>query len=449
MTTLSPVSIVATSKELQNRRQTLKAGAQLVSANIGIYMRIAIVGAGAAGLSAAYYLSKKHRVYLFETKQRLGGHAYTYSMPWGPDTGLPLDLGFMVFNEKNYPKTTQLFNELQGISTGQSEMSFSYSCKEKGVYYSINHDSCVEAQISKELLAIIVEIIRFSQKAKVFLKNEDTNSLTLGEFLHKGHFTQAFIERYLLQLTAAIWSMPANSALEFPAKSHLRFFQTHGLLTSTETSSWRYVRGGAYTYVNAITASLGSSIYSDCPVDRIKRTEKGVVIDAGFVRGRFDAVVMATHADDALKLLTEPTDDEKKYLGAWSYQRSDAILHIDNEIMCGPEHNWASWNYNDNLDDNSLSLTYYLNKLQGHESAKQNYFLTINTHQKIKAQHILKTLSFKHPIFTKEALAAQSHLKRLNGNKNTWYCGSYFGYGFHEDAISSGVDVATALGALP
>jgi predicted NAD/FAD-binding protein len=292
--------------------------------------------------------------------------------------------------------------------------------------------------------------LRFCRQARSDLQTDKLAGLTLGSYLSQKDCSAPLINHYILPMGAAIWSMSPQEMLGFPAQMFIRFFDQHGLLSLADAPQWQYIKGGSQTYVKAILEQFSGVVRSNTKINSICRQPDGVEIrmDDG-TTSQFDAVVIATHADEALGLLADPSDAERQLLGSWRYEKNYAILHTDQSVMPSNPANWASWNYTEETECEQmtqLSVTYHLNRLQNHLHTQQQYFLTLNRHQPIPSEHILQEIPFTHPIYTLESLRTQPQLQTINGVRNTYFCGSYFRYGFHEDAVKSGVAVAKMLG---
>lgn len=424
-------------------------------------MRVAIIGTGGAGLSAAYRLQTKYQITLYEQSSHFGGHAHTVMVEDGPDSGLALDVGFMVLNQHNYRNFNQLLSELTGIELGDSDMSFSFSCAETGIEYAFNFGSKTSglnanAELRESsrkpnamLLSLLKDICKFEKIVKNDLLSDCVDGLTVRDYIEQRRLSEQLVELYLLPTGAAIWSTTAERILDFPAKSYLAFIENHGLLADRNNIKWQYIKGGSQRYVQALLRNLHGDAYSNTAVTRITRLAEGVELRLSDGRmHRFDCVVLAVHADEALALLADPDPEEQRLLACWQYQRSRAILHTDAGLMPRDRDAWASWNYRRSKrgQGDSLCVTYHLNRLQGHTHTKHQYFLTLNPSHEIDQRYVLKTFNFTHPTYDFAALQSQSLLERLNGRRRTYYCGSYFGYGFHEDACTSGLKVAQLLG---
>ena len=400
-------------------------------------MRVAIVGAGIAGLGAAYVLARDHEVELFEREPRAGGHANTVV-----HDGLSLDTGFLVHSVQNYPLLTRLFGEL-GVETQDSEMSFSVSCSSCGLEYSGKRPFAQPRNAgSPAFYRLLWEIGRWLRTARRTLDEADYESVSLQSYLDAHRYSTAFRSHFLVPLTSALWSTAPGRALEFPAAYAIRFFENHGMLGFGRLQ-WRTVAGGSRRYVDGVLGRLGPAARVGIGVRSVRRSEIGVEVrtDDGHVRD-FDKVVIATHADEALALLEDPSDAERRALGGFSYTVNDTVLHTDASFLPRAKAARASWNYRTG-NAGAPTLTYSLNRLQKIETVKE-YCVTLN--QEIPAEHVLERFSYAHPLYTVGTLEAQRSLAALSGERHTAYAGAHLGNGFHEDGIASGVRAAATLG---
>ncbi|ALG69090.1 NAD(P)/FAD-dependent oxidoreductase [Beggiatoa leptomitoformis] len=417
-------------------------------------MKIAIIGTGISGLCAAWLLHTQHDITIYEQNNYVGGHSQMITVK--TDEGIfSIDTGFLLYNELNYPNLSALFNYLN-IKTHQMAMSFSMSLDQGKIEYAGSDLNTLFGQrrnlFNPDFYLLLWDILRFNREGKALLANKNPSvvTLTLGDFLQRGGYSQAFRLHYLLPMSATIWSCPANKILSFPALTLLRFFHNHGLLTLSDRPLWQTIEGGTQRYIQIITADIRDKLHLSTPATAITRHPTGCyVYDALGNQNTFDAVVIATHADQALTLLTDPSDAEQQLLSCFKYQKNRAVLHTDILLMPLRRRIWSAWNYIATTHHNQIkevSVTYWINRLQ-FLPTKQAFFLSFNP--QIEPQHPLHEINYQYPIFDSRAIIAQGKLKQLQGQQNTWYCGSYFNNGFHEDALNSGLAVANALGIKP
>ncbi|MEI8104475.1 MAG: FAD-dependent oxidoreductase [Actinomycetes bacterium] len=400
-------------------------------------MRVAVIGGGVAGLGAAYVLARAHEVEVFEREPLAGGHANTVV-----HDGLSLDTGFLVHNEGTYPLLIRLFREL-GVATQESEMSFSVSCADCGLEYSGRRPFAQPRNaFDPRFYGLLGEIARWLRTALPALEQGDFEQASLQEYLDARGYSERFRHHFLVPLTSALWSTAPGRALEFPAATMIRFFDNHGML-GFRRLPWRTVTGGSRTYVDAIGARLGTGLRTAAEVRSLRRDSDGVdVRTADGTMHRFDQVVIATHADEALALLEDPSDAERRALGAFRYTVNETVLHTDSSVLPRARAARASWNYR--MGENGApTLTYYLNRLQQFESTT-DYCVTLN--QEIAPEHVLARFAYAHPLFTLETLAGQEALRALSGERRTHYAGAHLGNGFHESGLASGVAAAAAIG---
>ena len=423
--------------------------------NYGGKMRIAIVGSGIAGLSSAWLLNKRHDIKVYESEDRPGGHSHTLSMPT-PNGSMPVDTGFIVFNEQNYPNLTALFQHLD-LQTKASSMSFGVSLDDGRFEYSGSEAyGTLFAQKSNLLKPafhrMLADILRFKGAATRYLRSDGREPLTIGNFLDRGRYSDAFCNRYLLPMSAAIWSATLDQIRLFPARSFLTFFENHGLLSINDRPLWRTVEGGSRVYVEKLIRTFEGRLQLGNGAKRITRKGETVVIeDEKGVTADYDAVVLACHADQALALIDQPSAAEHSILGAFRYQTNDVVLHADQRLMPKRRAVWSSWNYlaNKTTSKNAkVSITYWLNNLQqlGHE---QLALVSLNPLKDPEPQHVVKRLSYDHPLFNQAAMDAQSRLSEIQGQDRFWFAGAHWGFGFHEDGLLSGLQVASSLGVNP
>ena len=402
-------------------------------------MKIAVIGSGISGLSSAYYLSKKYKVDLFEKDDHFGGHSYTYEIK-ERDKIVPVDLGFIVFNEVTYPNLIRFFKHLN-VPYEKSDMSFSVSIKNSNIEYSGSGLGGLFANKSNlfnlKFLNMIKEIISFYKIAPELL-NEEIKEQTLGDYLKEKKFSKYFIDYHLIPMVAAIWSMPFDKAKEMPLKFFLNFFNNHGLFKLKNRPQWFTVTNRSRSYVKNITGKISGEIFKNYKVDKIIRSDDNIRIMIGNDYIDYDQVVLASHADESLNMIEKPTAEEKNLLGKFQYVENEAFLHTDENFMPIKKRAWSSWNSISNNEQ--TCITYWLNKLQNLKSEK-NYFLTLNPIFKINDSSVIKKVNFTHPYLNSENTKIQKDLHIIQGKKRTWFCGSYFGYGFHEDGLKSSIEL--------
>jgi predicted NAD/FAD-binding protein len=414
-------------------------------------MRIAIVGAGISGLGCAWLLDQRHAITLYEAAPRLGGHSNTVDVRHH-GRSMPVDTGFIVYNEQNYPDLTRLFRTL-GVPTHGSDMSFGVSIDRGRLEYCGNSPTALFAQTGNVLRLdfhrMLLDVLRFNREGARALANGLDETTSLVAFLDRHDFCEPFRRCYLLPMGAAIWSGTIADMLDFPAKSFLRFFANHGLLSVNGQPDWRTVTGGARVYVERLRACLSGTIRPDTPVRAVRRLPDGVeVIDADGGCARFDQVVLACHADQVLALIERPSAAERAVLGAFHYRVNHAVLHQDPALMPRRRGAWASWNYLTDrpVDDRAqVSVTYWMNRLQGIDPACP-LFLSLNPLFEPAPERVLARFVYTHPQFTRETLGAQARRADIQGRDRLWFAGAHWGYGFHEDGLRSGLEVAAALG---
>lgn len=410
-------------------------------------MHVAVIGSGAAGLSCAWLLAKNHHVVLLEQSDRLGGHANTQSTT---DINAPqIDTGFIVYNEPSYPNLTAWFDNMR-VQTEKSNMSFAVSRDGGNFEYAGGPPLGLFAQPSllfrRRYYSMLRDLLRFYRSARNQISTHTDE--TLGEFLTRGNYSKPFLDDHLMPFAAAIWSASTNTMLEYPAAAFIRFCDNHGLLQLTNRPQWRTVSGGSRMYVGKVERAIGeSNIKTNFTVSRVTRHDSGVVVESSSGdRVNADHVVIATHADQALAMLDTPTIMEKENLGAFSYESNYAVLHTDKRFMPVRKRAWCSWNYVESKAvQGKVCVSYWMNLLQNLASSN-NYFVTLNPAVMPGPEYIVSETEYQHPVFNSTAMAAQKKLWQLQGERRTWFCGSYFGSGFHEDAVQSGLAVAEQLG---
>lgn len=404
-------------------------------------MKIAVIGSGISGLSAAYYLSKKYKVDLFEQDDHFGGHSYTYEIK-KQNKSISVDLGFIVFNELTYPNLLNFFKELE-VMYEKSDMSFAVSVQNTKIEYGGRGLKAIFANklnlINYNFIKMIREIISFYKIAPTLLDNDIENE-TLGGYLNKINSSKYFINFHIIPMVAAIWSMPFSKAKDMPLKLFLNFFINHGLFRLKNRPQWFTVSNRSKTYVNKVLKKISGEYFKNYKIDKITRSADNVRITIGNEYLDYDHVVLASHADQSLKMLENPDSDEKRILGEFKYVNNTAVLHTEKKLMPKNKSAWSSWNSISKEDLSKTCVTYWLNNLQNLKCG-ENYFLTLNPIQKIEENKIITKVNFTHPYFNTQTAKFQKELHSLQGKKRTWFCGSYFGYGFHEDGLKSSLEM--------
>ena len=410
-------------------------------------LKIAVIGSGISGLTSAFLLSKKYEVSLYEKNNYIGGHTHTHEI-YENDKKINVDSGFIVYNENTYPNFMKLLNVLK-IESQHTKMGFSVKSDYEDFEYAGNSVNSIFAQKSNILrpnfLKMIYQILRFNKISKNEFNNIDEN-VTLNDYLIKFSFSEKFINHYIIPMGAAIWSTSPQKMLNIPAKFFIRFFNNHGLLEVTNRPQWWVIRNGSFQYVKKIIKPFEKNIFLNCKVNSIIRKNNQVKIKFDKGEKIFDHVIIATHSDQALNLLSDPTDEENKILGAIKYQKNIALIHTDQSILPRRKIAWSSWNYllNESQDD-FVTLTYNMNILQTLKS-KKVYCVTINNTTSIDDRKIIKKIKYHHPLFDIISVKAQQQKNKICGQNNTYFCGAYWGYGFHEDGVNSALDVCKKFG---
>lgn len=413
-------------------------------------MRIAIIGTGISGLTAAYLLNRQHDISVFEADHRMGGHTATMDVEVRGEH-YAIDTGFIVFNDWTYPNFIRLLEQL-GVQSQPTHMGFSASCPNTGIEYAGNNLNSLFAQ-RRNLLRpshwqMLKDIVRFNREAvRDWREGRCNDGITLGEYLQKNRYSQAFIDRYLIPMGSAIWSATLQGTLNFPLQFFVRFFYHHGLLNISKRPTWRVIKGGSRKYLAPLTQSFRKKIYLNTAIASIERYDAGVTLKtaAGEVHN-FDQVVIATHSNQALSLLSNATAAEVKVLSALPYRNNDVVLHTDTKLLPSNRRTWSSWNYH--LQTNSQQppiLTYNMNILQGLQCA-HTFCVTLNHSDAIAEDKILSRYQYAHPVFTLDGIAAQERWQEINGVQRTWFCGAYWFNGFHEDGVRSALRVAEQFG---
>ncbi len=412
-------------------------------------MRIAVIGSGISGLASAWLLSRQHDVVLFEANDYLGGHTHTHDIEL-EGRQYRVDTGFIVHNPVHYPLLTRMFEEL-GVATKPTTMSFSMHSEASGVEYNATSLGGLFCQrgnlLSPRFWGMLADLRRFYRIAPRLLETDDPGP-ALGEFLEKHGFGEAFRDEHLLPMASALWSSPSAQILAFPARYLVQFMANHHMLQVSGRPDWRVVRGGSATYVRALQQRWQASVRLQTPVHSVRRDADGVDVMTANGTERFNQVVLACHSDQALALLADADDRESAILGAIPYQSNDVVLHTDARLLPRNRKAWAAWNAHVPRDpSDACTVSYCMNLLQGID-APQPLVVTLNRTHAIDPAHILRRMSYAHPVYTDASVAAQGRRYVIQGQRRTWFAGAYWGWGFHEDGIRSAVEVARALGVV-
>jgi uncharacterized protein len=402
-------------------------------------MKIAIVGSGISGNVVAHRLHREHDITVYEAGSHIGGHTHTHSVEQA-GRRYEVDTGFIVFNDRTYPNFIALLDEL-GVASQESSMSFSVRNEASGLEYNGTTLNSLFAQrrnlLRPSFLGTVCDILRFNREAPALLA-EPGGELPLGELLVRGRYSRAFIDHYIIPMGAAIWSTDPASMFNFPARFFVRFLHNHGMLTVNDRPVWRTIRGGSARYVEKLTAPFRERIRLDTPVEWIRRMPGSVIVKArGAEAQRYDAMFLACHSDQALRLLADPSGIEREVLGAIPYQTNEAVLHTDTRLLPRRRLAWAGWNYHVLPPGHGpIALTYNMNILQRLD-APTPFLVTLNRSDAIDPARIIKRMTYEHPLFTPASVAAQARQRELNGAAGTYYCGAWWGNGFHEDGVVS------------
>jgi predicted NAD/FAD-binding protein len=416
-------------------------------------LRIAVIGTGIAGMAAAWLLGGRHRLTIYERDDRIGGHSHTVDVE-SPDSAVPVDIGFIVYNAVNYPNLVALFDHL-GVPSRPSDMSFSVSLDDGAREYSGTGLGGLFAQRSNLFRPrhwrMLGDVLRFYRTGASLLDEPAAEELTLGDYLDREGYSRAFVDDHLLPMAAAIWSTPGGDMRRHPAAAFVRFCTAHGLMRVRGRPEWRTVAGGSREYVRRLSAGWAGAVAAGLGVRAIRRLGGRVLVkdDRGRIE-HFDRVVIAAHADQALAMLADPSDDERRILGAFRYTRNEAVLHGDPALMPKRRRVWSSWNYlgaGSGGSSAAVCVSYWMNSLQAIDR-RLPLFVTLNPWRRPAAGTVHASVSYDHPAYDHRAIAAQRELARLQGVGGLWFCGSYFGAGFHEDALVSGLDAAEQAGGV-
>jgi predicted NAD/FAD-binding protein len=411
-------------------------------------MRVAVVGTGIAGMVAAHLLHKEHEVIVFEAGDYVGGHTHTVVVddPTGP---INVDTGFIVYNEWTYPNLCRLLDRLE-VDTQPSVMSFSVRDEDADIEYKGDNLNTLFAQRGNLLrpghYRMLFEILRFYRQSRKLLR-DDSPGVTLGQYVRDRGYSNEFVERHLIPMGAAIWSADPQQFYEFPIGYFVRFCHNHGMLNVFRRPQWRVIRGGSIRYVEKLTAPYRSAIRLSTPVASIRRFPGHVeVTSERYGTERFDQVVLATHSDQALQMLADPSPAEREILGVMGYQRNEVVLHTDTRLLPRRMRVWASWNYHiPSGQQAAATMTYNMNMLQTLGTAR-TYCVTLNSTERIAERELLQSFEYEHPVYTVQSVAAQQRHAEISGVNRTHYCGAYWGYGFHEDGVNSALAVGRHFG---
>jgi predicted NAD/FAD-binding protein len=400
-------------------------------------------------MAAAYFLSRKHEVHLFEKDSRLGGHTNTVVID-GPREPIAVDTGFIVHNDRTYPNLVRLFEEL-GVETKASDMSFAVACRKTGFEYSSRGLAGYFAQklnlFRSRHYELLLEILRFNRQAPKLLLAPDPPLMTLGEYLDESRFSANFADRYLFPMASAVWSTSREAIRSFPALNLIRFFDNHGMLQILNQPKWKVVRGGSNQYIAPLTAPYRDRVHLGANITRVSRDERGVALRfLDRPEMRFDEVVFACHGDQVLPLLEAPSDAEREIMGTFRTTPNEAWLHTDARLLPARPHARASWNYNLEAEGTAgASVTYHMNRLQSLDLPEE-YCVTLNPEGAIDESKVLRKITYRHPFYDRSTMRAQARWEEISGRNHTHYCGAYWTYGFHEDGLTSALRVARALG---
>ena len=411
-------------------------------------MKIAIIGTGISGLTAAWRLHREHDLTIFEANDYIGGHTHTVDVEMQGQR-YAVDTGFIVFNDWTYPNFIRLLEQL-GVASQPTLMSFSVRCERTGLEYNGENLNTLFAQrrnlFRPSFHRMIRDILRFNREAPALLGVEGYREISLNAYLRERAYSREFTEHYILPMAAAIWSAEPALMGEMPARFFVQFFKNHGLLSVSDRPQWRVIQGGSRNYVERLTAPFRDRIRLNCPVEWVRRHPNQVQIKPkqGLVE-RFDQVVFATHSDQALRLLADSTVKEREILSAIPYQENEVVLHTDIRLLPRRKLAWAAWNYHlPTQSQNRVAVTYDMNLLQGLD-APETFCVTLNRSEAIDPARILYRTSYHHPVFTEAGVRAQARRDEISGVNRTWYCGAYWSYGFHEDGVNSGLAVGRGL----
>jgi len=415
----------------------------------GVYfMRIAVIGSGISGMVAAYLLSPAHEVSVFEGNDYIGGHTHTIDVAIG-EKRYAVDTGFIVFNSQTYPNFTRLIEKL-GVTWQPSTMSFSLQCRKTGLVFSPSSLNALFAQrrnlLRPSFYRMLMDALRFRAESPALLAGKD-DSITLSDYLERHRYSRLFIDHFIIPMGSAIWSADPDRFREFPARYFVEFFNNHGFLNIRNQPQWRVIKGGSREYVGPLIRGFKDRIRTKTPVASIRRWPDRVAVTP--VNGEteyFDQVIIATHSDQALALLDDPSDAEHQILGSIAYQENETVLHTDTAVLPLERSTWASWNYyNPPEKRGRVAVTYNMNILQN-LTAEETFCVSLNWPGRLDPAKIYRKLIYQHPVYTPPGLAARKRHTEINGVNRTYFCGAYWGYGFHEDGVNSALEVCKHFG---
>jgi len=411
--------------------------------------KLAVVGTGISGLAAAYFLQHDYEITVFEQNDYIGGHTNTVTVD-EDGRAVPIDTGFMVFNETTYPNLLKLFRKLK-VEWMDTEMSFSVQHRPTGLEYCGSGLNGLFGQrkniFSPKHYKLLLEINRFNQESTEILENPMYQAWSMADYIEQKGYSKDFLYKYLAPMSSALWSTPTEITVKFPAVTLVRFFKNHGFLGLNTQFQWLTVKNGSQSYVKEILKSFSGRIHKSSGVRSVRQEKDHAVVTLrDGTSTKFDKVILASHADQSLRILENPDAHQNALLGAFEYQKNIATLHSDATVMPKNKRVWSSWNYVIDNNDGQLNpyCVYYMNRLQ-RVSDKRDYFISINGEERVNPEKIYKSIAYEHPIFTVQAIKAQKRLPELNENGPVYFCGSYFKYGFHEDALTSSVELCTQL----
>ena len=409
-------------------------------------MKVAVVGTGISGLVSAYLLAKEHELTVYEANSYIGGHTNTIDVP-EKDRTLPIDTGFIVFNKKTYPHFLELLNKLK-VAYQETSMSFSVKCETSGLEYNGTNINKLFAQrmniFKPKFLKMILGILKFNKEAKKYLQTPNTTD-TLRDFVDKVHLSSEVVNYYLIPMASAVWSADPRQMFDFPAEFILRFWENHGFLEIDDRPQWYVIKGGSRAYISPLIASFKDQIRLSSPVTKITRQGAKCLVEVhGKDSEEFDRVIIATHSDQAIKLLADPSEEENSLLSSIPYQRNEAVLHTNINILPKSHRAWAAWNYHLVNNSTCATVTYNMNILQSLET-KSTYNVTINPHQKIPEQDTIRCITYEHPVFTTKGMHARETYFKLKLKTHTFFAGAYLRNGFHEDGVVSAINAVRKL----